>query len=233
MNVIAYILSEVTLDERISDGIFKLDETKHMDALRDYLVKGGINLQEAINITNNMLEGKFPERQAYNKNGILCTFPSPEYKTAAIKRGTHFEQNPNPNAKPAAAPEPAEKPIEKPIPPIENPSEKTAQNAPDEVKTQPNIFQPEVPLKVEPLGNTATATAQPVPTAPVKNTPLRAAAEKQLVNQIISGDNNTLGSFLPPDTEKTLNHQLQEIYKHCNTLGYKEAINFLTPHIKS
>ena len=230
MNVIDYILSEVTLDERISDGIFRLDETTHMDALRDYLVKGGIKLQEAITMTNRMLEGKFPERQAYNKNGILCTFPSPEYKAAAIKRGSHFEKNPNPNATPVATPQ---EPTEKPIPPIENPTEKPAQEVPAQATTQPNIFQPEVPLKVEPLGANDAATSQPVPIAPVKTTPLRAAAEKQIVNQIISGDNNTLGSFLPPDTEKVLNHQLQEIYKHCNTLNFKEAINFLTPYIKS
>jgi len=37
---------------------------------------------------------KHPERQAYNKNGILVTFPTPEYKQRAIKRGTHTEENP-------------------------------------------------------------------------------------------------------------------------------------------
>jgi hypothetical protein len=41
-----------------------------------------------------MLEGKYPERQAYNTNGILVTFPTPEYKQKAIARGTHFEENP-------------------------------------------------------------------------------------------------------------------------------------------
>lgn len=39
-------------------------------------------------------KGKHPERQAYNKNGILVTFPTPEYKARAIARGTHFEKNP-------------------------------------------------------------------------------------------------------------------------------------------
>ena len=43
---------------------------------------------------NKMLEGKYPERQAYNSNGILVTFPTPEYKQKAIQRGTHFEENP-------------------------------------------------------------------------------------------------------------------------------------------
>jgi hypothetical protein len=43
---------------------------------------------------NKMLEGKYPERQAYNTNGILVTFPTPEYKQKAIARGTHFEENP-------------------------------------------------------------------------------------------------------------------------------------------
>ena len=43
---------------------------------------------------NKMLEGRYPDRQAYNANGILVTFPTPEYKQKAIERGSHFEQNP-------------------------------------------------------------------------------------------------------------------------------------------
>ena len=44
--------------------------------------------------TNGGVEGKYPERQAYNAKGILVTFPTPEYKADAIKRGTHFEEDP-------------------------------------------------------------------------------------------------------------------------------------------
>jgi hypothetical protein len=39
-------------------------------------------------------EGKFPERQAYNKSGWLVTFSSPEYRNIAIKKGTHFMKDP-------------------------------------------------------------------------------------------------------------------------------------------
>lgn len=39
-------------------------------------------------------EGKYPERQAYNKDGWLVTFPSKEYRDRAIQRGTHFTSDP-------------------------------------------------------------------------------------------------------------------------------------------
>jgi hypothetical protein len=45
--------------------------------------------------SNLVLEkGQYPERQAFNQKGILVTFPTPEYKADAIKRGTHFEKDP-------------------------------------------------------------------------------------------------------------------------------------------
>jgi hypothetical protein len=88
------ILSEVSLDERVFNGMFNIGEDAHMEALRDYLIKKGINGESVIEFSNKVLEGKYPERQAYNAKGILVTFPTPEYKDAAIKRGTHFEENP-------------------------------------------------------------------------------------------------------------------------------------------
>ncbi len=54
-----------------------------------------INSFEFVNEISIIAEkGRHPERQAYNKNGILVTFPTPEYKARAIARGTHFEKNP-------------------------------------------------------------------------------------------------------------------------------------------
>ena len=88
------ILNNVCLDERITDGIFQMDNNEHMDVLQEHLVKLGLNANDAVECRNRMVEGKYPERQAYNKDGLLVTFPTPEYKQRAIARGTHFEKNP-------------------------------------------------------------------------------------------------------------------------------------------
>lgn len=88
------IISEVSLDQRVSNGMFSVEESAHMEALRDYLTKKGIDEDAVRDFSNRVLEGKYPERQAYNAKGILVTFPTPEYKAEAIKRGTHFEENP-------------------------------------------------------------------------------------------------------------------------------------------
>ena len=88
------VLSQVSLDPRISDGTFRIEEDVHMEVLREYFIKKGIEESSVIEFSNKVLEGKYPERQAYNAKGILVTFPTPEYKADAIKRGTHFEENP-------------------------------------------------------------------------------------------------------------------------------------------
>jgi hypothetical protein len=112
------ILSEVCLDERIPDGTFDMSNNLHMEVLRENLSDQGIALNDVKHIHNKMLEGKFPERQAYNKDGLLVTFPTPAHKHRAIQRRTHFEQDPtagqaqpqtNPNVFGGGQP-PAEKP---------------------------------------------------------------------------------------------------------------------------
>jgi hypothetical protein len=63
--------------------------------MREYLISKGIPEAAAVDFTNRVVEGgKHPERQAYNKNGILVTFPTPQHKQNAIRRGTHFEKDP-------------------------------------------------------------------------------------------------------------------------------------------
>jgi hypothetical protein len=88
------ILNAICLDERVTDGTFRMDNNEHMDILQEYLEKSGTTKANSVVYRNKMIEGKFPERQAYNTNGILVTFPTPEYKQKAIARGTHFEANP-------------------------------------------------------------------------------------------------------------------------------------------
>lgn len=94
MNNITELFNAICLDEKVSDGIFNMENNDHMDVLQQHLIKRGISESDSISYRNRMIEGKYPERQAYNVNGLLVTFPTPEYKQKAIARGTHFEENP-------------------------------------------------------------------------------------------------------------------------------------------
>ena len=66
-----FLLSELCLDNRVEDGIFDIFNNDHMDVLREKLVEMGIPKSEVVELANNVTEGKYPERQAYNANGIL------------------------------------------------------------------------------------------------------------------------------------------------------------------
>lgn len=94
-------INSVLLDwsMRISSGILLEDlNEENLEGLHSSLVSNGIDEDKAIEVVNEVSviveKGKHPERQAYNKNGILVTFPTPEYKARAIAKGTHSEQNP-------------------------------------------------------------------------------------------------------------------------------------------
>ena len=94
-NIIDQILNEVCLDERIPDGIFDMSNSLHMEALLENLTtEHQIPVNDAKAIHNKLIEGKYPERQAYNRDGLLVTFPTPQHKARAIARGTHFEKDP-------------------------------------------------------------------------------------------------------------------------------------------
>jgi hypothetical protein len=89
------VLEAVAIDPRLDTGIFDVLNNDHLSIFREYLVKEGISEDTAIAASNKLAEaGRFPERQAYNKDGLLVTFPSAEHKQRAIARGTHFERNP-------------------------------------------------------------------------------------------------------------------------------------------
>ena len=87
-------LEQASTDISIENGIFDISKQEHIEILREYLFNSNIDHNIVNQYLNKMLEGKYPERQAYNSNGILVTFPTPEYKQKAIERGSHFEQNP-------------------------------------------------------------------------------------------------------------------------------------------
>lgn len=94
-----FLLLKVCCDTRIKNSIFNIKDPNHVFVLQEYLIKELNNTEAAINevalLTSKFFEaGNFPDRQAYNKDGILVTFPSPEYKKRAIDKGTHFAENP-------------------------------------------------------------------------------------------------------------------------------------------
>lgn len=245
-NLVDKVLAEVCLDERITDGIFRMEEEQHMNALRDYFVKRGLTREAAIAVTNRMVEGRFPERQAYNRDGILVTFPTPQHKHRAIARGTHFEKNPHPQ-KPAAEPEKEEPKVapagSKPEPGERpNPEDKEKEEPKDDEedtgdKKEPTIFQGDKELEVEPpQGEKPTAAPPPqAPTPPpVPRTPERIAAEKEVVKQIMATDDTALSNVANPlgVNETALKTQLHELYKKADELGFREAVTFLTKYVK-
>jgi len=87
-------LKKASTDIAIENGIFDMSKQEHIEVLREYLLQSNVDVKIITQYLNKMVEGKYPERQAYNSNGILVTFPTPEYKQKAIARGTHFEENP-------------------------------------------------------------------------------------------------------------------------------------------
>ena len=160
------IINDVSLDERVSNGMFNIEEDAHMEALREYLFKKGIDEQSVREFSNRVLEGKYPERQAYNAKGILVTFPTPEYKLDAIKRGTHFEKDPtkgmsNLFSNPSKS---------KPKPPTAGGDTDKEEPAPSQPKTSLPVSQ--ATTEPTPSGDDSSQEVQPVTTAAPQQTPV-------------------------------------------------------------
>jgi len=163
MNLLSYIIENVCLDSRIKDGIFSMENNDHLSILQEYL-ETTLNLDESSSaeIRNAMVEGKYPERQAYNAAGLLVTFPTPEYKQRAISRGTHFEENPKKAAGANVfAPEPQSS-----EPPAAQPQEPSQPSAPEPQ-------QPETPAEKD-------------KEEPDLRTPQEKQADAQTVQQILT-----------------------------------------------
>lgn len=164
MNILSELIEQICLDSRIKDGIFSLDNNDHLNILQEYLqTELNINEQQAQELRNAVLEGKYPDRQAYNANGLLVTFPTPEYKQRAISRGTHFEENPK---KAAGA--------------------NVFEPQPEQPAQQPSSPEPQ---QTPPTSSTTTVPTEPKPETPAekdKNEPdLRTSQEKQADAQVI------------------------------------------------
>ena len=89
------LVNEIGCDSRIKNGTLDLKNEDHVFVLQEYLEKAGYNINEIVDKTAKLFEaGRFPERQAYNKDGILVTFPNKQYRDRAVTKGTHFAENP-------------------------------------------------------------------------------------------------------------------------------------------
>jgi hypothetical protein len=243
------ILRDVCLDERVKDGIFCLDDQTHLDALRDYFIRKGITKEAAIHVTNRMTEGKYPERQAYNRDGILVTFPTPQHKARAIARGTHFEKNPVPQVQKPDQEEPKKAPAGSKPEPGELPADDDDEHEhekddEDDDETgggghgggkEPTIFQGDKQLDVEPPRGEETPETPPQPpqptVPPAPRTPLRVAAEKEVARQLFATDDTTLGNPALPVTT-AVKEQLQELFKKADEMGLREAVKFLSQYVK-
>lgn len=245
-NVLDRVFAEVCLDERIADGVFRMDETEHMNALRDYFVKKGITKEAAIAVTNRMVEGKYPDRQAYRKeDGILVTWPSPKHKHKAMHEnpGKYVEQNPFPKrSEPVEEPKEREPRKEK-EPPVKTPeptekpedtsTERPGSNLFGGGESGPKLQQGDKQLSIEPVkGTQPTAPAAP-PIAPQQpRTPERIAAEKEVAQQIVATGDNALTNVANPLTEAYRQQIIKELYTEADKLGLKEVVTFLTPYVK-
>jgi hypothetical protein len=92
--IIHEILLDMSLHPLIEDGMVNFSNKVHLRILEEKLTALGMDEDEVTEIIDKVVEGQFPDRQAFNKEGWLVTFPSPEYKQAAIKKGTHFVSDP-------------------------------------------------------------------------------------------------------------------------------------------
>ena len=246
-NVLDKVFTEVCLDDRVSDGIFRMDETEHMNALRDFFLKKGIAKEDVIKVTNRMIEGKYPDRQAYRtEDGILVTWPSPKHKQKAMKENPrkYVDENPFPKkSEPESEPkkkDPFTKDSSEKELPVDDtedgdstPIKKTNNLFGDEPENGSKVKQGNKQLSIEPIQGTSISqatTQQPI-APPPQPTPQRIAAEKEITKQIVYTDDSSLTNVANPLTE-TCRIQLNELYKKAYDLGFTEAVTFLTPYVR-
>jgi hypothetical protein len=94
IDVVNDAILDVSINPIVESGIFDPNNDEHIFLLIENL-DGRLD-EEAISeaVQALRLEGKHPDRQAYNKEGWLVTFPSKQYRDAALKKGTHSLADP-------------------------------------------------------------------------------------------------------------------------------------------
>jgi hypothetical protein len=93
--LITDLIMEAALDSRIPDGVVNLKNHLHVQVIAENMYDAGIDTTTINEFVKKFVdEGKYPDRQAFNKEGWLVTFPSKQYRDAAIKKGTHAIADP-------------------------------------------------------------------------------------------------------------------------------------------
>ena len=195
------LLNKVCLDERISSGIFLMEDNTHLDILQEYLEKYGLTKEEATAIRNKMFEGKYPERQAYNKDGLLVTFPTPAYKQRALARGTHFDKNPTKGQAFAAKTQPSA-PVTtdaQPTTPTE-PAPTSTEKPSEPVVPTPATTEPSTPAPSEPTPAAEVPVTGSLPVEQPK-TPEQKKAETEYVEKILTTENTTIQDITVSDAK--------------------------------
>ena len=90
------VLLEAAIDHRIPSGVLDIGNDEHRTVIAEKLLDRSIDPRIVSEVVNKMAlkDGKYPDRQAFNKEGWLVTFPTPEHRAAAIKKKTHFISDP-------------------------------------------------------------------------------------------------------------------------------------------
>lgn len=186
------LLTELCLDPRIPDGIFRIEDLSHILILREYLMNRDIPIDVATDYCNEVLMcelGKHPERQAYNKDGLLVTFPTPKHKENAISRGTHFEKDPSKgesNIFNNDVSKSADQTAQGELPPTDSPQ------APQQVAGLQVEPQQDQNNSGEPVTNQDTVHIEP----PKEKTPEEKEAEKEVIKQIIQDPLDSSSSII-------------------------------------
>lgn len=223
MKNVEKILNSVCLDEKIEGGIFNMENNDHMDVLQRHLVKRGISESDSVVYRNRMVEGKYPERQAYNANGILVTFPTPEYKQRAIARGTHFEENPKKGqtnvfqSQPATTP-PAQTTTQTQSTPPEQPVQPAPQPTPTpDVKLEPSTtLSPQSTSDAKPLEPNSEETDAD------NRTPAEKSVDAKAIHQILASAPSSIDIALKYPNTESVSYTLKEAID--NNFNEKEGI---------
>ncbi len=90
------VLPEAAIDQRIPSGVLDIGNDDHRMVIAEKLLDRNIDpvVVSEVVIKMTLKDGKYPDRQAFNKEGWLVTFPTPEHRAAAIKKKTHFVSDP-------------------------------------------------------------------------------------------------------------------------------------------
>jgi len=210
--IIEKVLNDISVDPRITDGIFDIKNTQHIGYLCEYLINKGIESDIVYEFVKPLIERSddpsVRARQAWNRKGLLVTFPDVSYKQDAIKAGTHFEDDPtrgHPNIFQGDKPPATEPPLAttsasqsgttKTNLPVSTstatpPSaEKSGEDTEEPAQQMPNAFTSAAPQQSpsdeEPIEPTKLPPPTPTPTGEKE-------ANKDVIKKILKGDDYML-----------------------------------------